>query len=50
MCDNAVQDVVDGVRELLEKEGYPEEYADKIFNAYKSEKGYMIAYYMDNLK
>ena len=49
-CDNAVQDVVDDVREQFQKEGYPEEYADKIFNAYKSEKGYMIAYYMENLK
>ncbi len=49
-CDNAVQDVIDDVREQFLKEGYPEEYADKVLNAYKSEKGYMIAYYMENLK
>lgn len=49
-CDNAVQDVVDDVREQFLKEGYPEEYADKVLSAYKSEKGYMIAYYMENLK
>lgn len=49
-CDDAVQDVIEDVREELKDEGYPEEYADKIFNAYKSEKGYMMAYYMENLK
>ena len=49
-CDDAVQDVIEEVRSQLKKEHYPEEYADKIFNAYKSEKGYMIAYYMENLK
>ena len=49
-CDDAVQDVIEEVRSQLKKEGYPEEYADRILNAYKSEKGYMMAYYMENLK
>ena len=49
-CDDAVQDVIEEVRSQLNKEGYPEEYADRILNAYKSEKGYMMAYYMENLK
>lgn len=49
-CDNDMQDIVEEIRAELRKNGEPEELADQVWNAYKTEKVYLLAYYCVKLR
>lgn len=49
-CDNDMQDIVEEIRAELRKSGQPEDVADQVWNAYKSEKVYLLAYYCVKLR
>ena len=49
-CDNDMQDIVEEIRAELRKNGGAEELADHVWNAYKSEKVYLLAYYCVKLR
>ena len=48
-CDEDMQDIVEDIRAELRKTGQPEDLADHVWNAYKAEKIYLLAYYCDIL-
>lgn len=49
-CDDEVQDVIEEIRANQRKAGLPEELADQVWNAYKSEKSYLVSYYCVKLR
>lgn len=48
-CDEDMQDIVEDIRAELRKTGQPEYLADHVWNVYKAEKIYLLAYYCDTL-
>ncbi|MDO4815536.1 MAG: ABC transporter ATP-binding protein [Bacillota bacterium] len=49
-CDDDMQNVIEEIRTELRKSGLPEDIADQVWNAYKSEKVYLLAYYCVQLR
>lgn len=49
-CDDDMQDIIEEIRAELRKSGLPEDTADQVWNAYKSEKVYLLAYYCVQLR
>ncbi len=49
-CENDLQEVIEEIRSIQRKEGLPEELADQVWNAYKSEKTYLLSYYCIRLR
>ncbi len=49
-CENDLQEVIEEIRSIQRKEGRPEELADQVWNAYKTEKTYLLSYYCIKLR
>ncbi|MCF0138392.1 MAG: ABC transporter ATP-binding protein [Oscillospiraceae bacterium] len=49
-CDDDMQDIIQEIRAELRKTGQPEELADQVWNAYKTEKVYLLSYYCVKLR
>ena len=49
-CENDLQEVIEEIRSMQRKDGLPEELADQVWNAYKSEKTYLLSYYCIKLR
>lgn len=49
-CENDMQEVIDEIRTFQRQAGEPEELADRVWNAYKSEKTYLLSYYCVKLR
>ena len=49
-CENDMQKVIEEIRAFQRKAGQPEDLADRVWNAYKSEKTYLLSYYCVKLR
>jgi len=49
-CDDDMQDIIEEIRTECRKSELPEELADRVWNAYKTEKIYLLAYYCVQLR
>ena len=49
-CDADAQEVVDGIRDQLRRDGLPEATADKLMSVYREAKVYSAAYFMEALR
>ncbi|MCI6184016.1 MAG: hypothetical protein MR653_00710, partial [Clostridiales bacterium] len=49
-CENDLQEVIEEIRTFQRKAGQPEDLADRVWNAYKSEKTYLLSYYCVKLR
>lgn len=49
-CENDMQEVIEEIRAFQRKAGEPEELADRVWNAYKCEKTYLLSYYCVKLR
>ena len=49
-CENDLQEVIEEIRSVQRKENRPEELADQVWNAYKTEKTYLLSYYCIKLR
>jgi ABC-2 type transport system ATP-binding protein len=49
-CEDDLQEVIEEIRAFQRKAGESEELADQVWNAYKSEKSYLLAYYCVKLR
>ncbi len=49
-CEDDLQEVIEEIRSFQRKAGEPEDLADRVWNAYKSEKTYLLAYYCVKLR
>ncbi len=49
-CDDDMQEIIEEIRSILRKSGLPEDMADQVWNAYKTEKVYLLAYYCVQLR
>ncbi len=49
-CENDMQEVIEEIRAFQRKAGEPEELADHVWNAYKSEKTYLLSFYCIKLR
>lgn len=49
-CENDLQEVIEEIRAMQRRDGLPEELADQVWNAYKSEKIYLLSYYCIKLR
>ncbi len=49
-CEDDMQEVIEEIRAFQRKAGEPEDLADRVWNAYKSEKTYLLSYYCVKLR
>ncbi len=49
-CEDELQEVIEEIRSFQRKAGEPEDLADRVWNAYKSEKTYLLSYYCVKLR
>ncbi len=49
-CENDMQEVIEEIRSFQRKAGEPEDLADRVWNAYKTEKTYLLSYYCVKLR
>ena len=49
-CENDMQEVIEEIRSFQRKAGEPEDLADRVWNAYKSEKTYLLSFYCVKLR
>ena len=49
-CENDMQKVIEEIRTFQRKAGQSEDLADRVWNAYKSEKTYLLSYYCVKLR
>ena len=49
-CENDMQEVIEEIRSFQRKAGESEDLADRVWNAYKSEKTYLLSYYCVKLR
>ncbi len=49
-CENDMQEVIEEIRSFQRKAGEPEGLADRVWNAYKSEKIYLLSFYCVKLR
>ncbi len=49
-CENDMQEVIEEIRSFQRKAGEPEDLADRVWNAYKAEKIYLLSYYCIKLR